>query len=154
MSQKPKIQKSPHFRTPVHRVYPESHDTKQLRLHFGLLDFDHHLWGWKNLTKEQYINFFQFVRSIEKQTWAEIKTAAGGKRCGTNHHPLDIEKFDKKAKKRLEELNLYSIVGDSLFSLRINNVTRMYGIRDAEFFSPIWHDPYHDQRDKAAYPLL
>lgn len=153
MIQKPKVKEHPPYRQPTHSCDPASYDTMHLRIRCDLLDFEHDLWGWEILSTAQYLNFLRFVHSIEQQTWAEIKGAAGGKSHGTNHHPLEISKFDKKAQKRLEELNLYPIVGDSLFSLRVNNVTRIYGVREEEFFRPIWHDPYHDQHDKAAYPV-
>lgn len=153
MTSKPKVKVNPPYRQPTHCVDPNSFDKMQLRIRFDLLDFTHELWGWETLSKIQHIDFLRFVQSVEKQTWAEIKNTAGGKRRGTNHHPLEIAKFDKKAQKRLNELNLFPIVGDSLFSLRMNNVTRIYGVREEEFFRPIWHDPHHDQSDKAAYPL-
>lgn len=149
----PKVEKEPLYRQPLHVCNPLSYDRKHLRIRFDLLDFEHDLWGWETLSNDQHINFLKFAKAVEKQTWSEIKTAAGGKKRGTNHHPLDIDKFDKKAQKRLEELNLYPIIGDSLFSLRMNNVTRIYGVREQEFFRPIWHDPYHDQPHRAAYPL-
>lgn len=153
MSKKPTVKNDPPYRTPTHVCDPKSYDSLELRVHFDLLDFEHDLWGWKTLSKDQHIDFLMFVKAIEKQTWAEIKSAAGGKRHGTNHHSLEIAKFDKKAQERLEELNLHSLVGDSLFSLRMNNVTRIYGLREAEFFRPIWYDPYHDEQSKAAYPV-
>lgn len=153
MPRNPKIKNDPPFRQPTHICDPASFDKMSLRFRFDLLDFDHDLWGWEKLSAQQYINFLKFVRDVEKQTWAEIKLAAGGKRQGTNHHPLEITRFSKNAQKRLQELNLQAIVGDTIFSLRLNNVTRVYGIREIEFFRPIWHDPYHDQADKAAYPL-
>lgn len=153
MSSQPKVKTKPPYRQPTHSLDPKSFDKQLLRVRFDLLDFTHDLWGWGTLSKEQHLEFLKFVQSVEKQTWAEIKTVGGGKRKGTNHHPLEIAKFDKKAQKRLTELNLYPIVGDSLFSLRMTSLTRIYGARDEEFFRPIWHDPYHDEKNKAAYPL-
>lgn len=154
MSKKPTIHNESPSRTPTHVCDPQSYDALYLRIRFDLLDFEHDLWGWNTLSKDQYIDFLKFVKAVEKQTWTEIKSAAGGKRHGTNSHNLEISRFDKKAQDRLEELNLYTLVGDSLFSLRMNNVTRIYGAREGEFFRPIWYDPHHDEQNKAAYPLL
>lgn len=148
----PKVKQSPQFREPTHLCDPASFDRKPLRIHFDLLDFDHELWGWTKLSNEQYIHFLKFVHDIEKQTWAEIKISAGGRSHGTNNHALDLSKFNKQAQKRLVELNLDHLIGDTLFSLRLNSVTRIYGMRHEEFFRPIWHDPYHDHPNKAAYP--
>ncbi len=153
MSLEPKVKKAPPYRSPTNILDPSSFDKKSLRIHFDLLDFHHGLWGWNLLSQQQHIDFLKFIQAMEKQTWAEIKMAAGGRRRGTNHHPLEINKFNTLAQKRLKELNLYDIVGDSLFSLRMNNVTRLYGVREEAFFRPIWHDPHHDHPKKAAYPI-
>lgn len=131
-----------------------SFDKRFVRFRFDLLDFDHELWGWKTLTVEQHVHFLKFMQDIEKQTWAEVKWAAGGRNHGTNHHSLEVSKFDKKAQKRLQELNLSSLVGESLFSMRLNNITRIYGMREDQFFLPIWHDPHHDSQEKAVYPQI
>jgi len=152
MSPKPKIKTPPPFRTPNHVQDPESYDRKHLRLRLDLLDFEHGLWGWHRLSKEEFVVFLKFAQSIEKQTWAEIKTAAGGKRHGSNSHSLIIPGFSKEAQRRLRVLNLDRVVGDSLFSLRLSSVVRVYGARENEYFRPIWHDPYHGDPDKAAYP--
>mgnify|MGYP000232836672 CR=1 FL=1 len=138
---------------PKHICDPSSFDKLPLRVRFDLMDFDHHLWGWDKLSSEQYIHFLKFIHALEKQTWAEIKLAAGGRGHGTNHHPLEITKFNKIAQKRLHELNLDTIIGDTLFSLRLNSLTRIYGVRNEEYFRPIWHDPHHDQPENAAYPV-
>ncbi|MBA3722272.1 MAG: hypothetical protein H0W88_07715 [Parachlamydiaceae bacterium] len=148
-----KNQSQKDIRQPTHSCDPTSFDEMTLRFQFDILDFSHELWGWETLTKEQHIHFLKFVNSIEKLTWSEIKATAGGKSHGTNHHSLEIANFAKIAQKRLQELNLDRIAGDTLFSLRINNLTRVYGVREEEFFRPIWHDPFHDQPNKAAYPI-
>lgn len=153
MSHAPKIKETPPFRQPKHVCDPASFDKMPLRIRFDLLDFEHDLWGWEKLSSDQYIHFLKFIRSLEKQSWAEIKLTAGGRSHGTNNHALEIAKFNKEAQKRLHELNLDMIIGDTLFSLRVNNVTRVYGVRNEEYFRPIWHDPYHDQPEKAAYPV-
>ncbi len=148
----PKVKRNPSFRKPTINCDPASFDKKEMRFRFDLLDFEHDLWGWRTLTQECFISFFKSVQCFEKMSWAEIKLAAGGKKKGTNHHPLDIAKFSNDAQKRLGELNLEGI-GDSLFSLRIKGTTRVYGVRQEEMFSPIWHDIYHGDPHKAAYPV-
>lgn len=153
MSHSPKTKESPSFRQPTHVCDPSSFDRMTLRIQFDLLDFEHELWGWEKLSTEQYIHFLKFIRSLEKQSWAEIKLAAGGKSHGTNNHALEVSKFNKEAQKRLHELNLDTMIGDTLFSLRMNNVTRIYGVRNEEYFRPIWHDPHHDLPEKACYPV-
>lgn len=153
MNKNIKIKKSPAFRQPVNRCDPESYDKKHLRILFNYLDFEHDWWGWDHLSKEQYLAFMKFIQGMESQSWAEIKLTAGGKRKGTNHHSIELHKFSKAAQDRLTKLNLTDVVGDSLFSLRLSSIVRIYGIRDKEYFSPIWHDPFHDDHNKAAYIL-
>lgn len=148
----PKHLQTPNFRQPVAVCDPSSFDKLNPRIHFDLLDFDHEFWGWDNLTKEQHVEVLKFIQSVEKITWAEIKQTSGGKSKGTNHHSLEFEKFSPEAHVRIQDLNFDHIVGDSLFSLRINNLTRLYGVREQAFFRPIWYDPFHDNPKKAAYP--
>jgi len=153
MSHVAKFKNDPSLKQPKHICDPSSFDKMTLKIKFDLMDFDHELWGWEKLSPDQYVYFLKFIHALEKQTWAEIKSTAGGKSHGTNNHPLEIIKFNKKAQKRLHELNLETIIGDTLFSLRLNNATRVYGMRNDEYFRPIWHDPHHDQPEKAAYPV-
>jgi hypothetical protein len=152
MSQ-PKFKKAPPHRQPTNICDPTSFDRMQLRIQFDLLDFEHAQWGWENLTKDQFVNFLKFVRGLERLSWAEIKTTGGGKTKGTNHHSIELHKFTKKVQDRLKHLNLHTLIGDSLFSLRICNIVRIYGVRENQYFRPIWYDPFHDQHDKAVYPL-
>lgn len=153
MTKNPKFKQAPKNHNPTFVCDPDSFDRMLLRIQFDLMDFDHEIWGWEKLTKEQHISFLKFVHGLEKQTWAEIKSAAGGKAHGTNHHSIELYKFSKIAQKRLQFLNLDMIVGDSLFSLRLSSIVRIYGARENQYFKPIWHDPFHDQPDKAVYPL-
>ena len=85
-------------------------------------------------------------------SWGEIKSQAGGKAegNGTNHHALPKDKFTKDAKDRLEILKLDDY--EELFSLRLGNKIRLYGIKDGRVLRFIWHDPYHGE-NKGAYPV-
>lgn len=149
---RPKYAHNPKYREAIISCDPGSFDKRKPRIQFDLLDFDHEYWGWNHLSKEQHIEFLKFIQSIEKITWAEIKQTAGGKSKGTNHHALEIEKFSPLAKQRIQQLNFDSLLGDTLFSLRINNITRLYGLREDFYFRPIWYDPFHNDKNKAAYP--
>ena len=51
-----------------------------------------------NLTKEEHDAVWKFFHNIEKQTWGEIKLAAGGKSKGTNHHFFKVCEFSKIVK--------------------------------------------------------
>ncbi len=84
-------------------------------------------------------------------TWFNIKSQSGGKAegRGTNHHLLPIDKFTKDAQRRLGALKLDD--ADELFSLRLGNTLRLYGIKDGRVLRFVWHDPYHGDK-QGAYP--
>ena len=85
-------------------------------------------------------------------TWSELIAAAGGRgqRGGNNHHPVPVFQCSKLAQDRLEYLHIDDI--DELFSLRLSNVVRVYGIRDGRTLKLLWFDPAHDNRAIAVYP--
>lgn len=129
---------------------PGSTDHQTPAWQFNLCDKDHELWGWEKLKPMDFISLIrQHLHSFENMVWSQIKQAAGGRSSGTNSHPLAIEEFAIHAKKRLQQLNLDDI--DELFSLRLTNTLRLYGIRDGRVLKFIWHDPYHGSKD-GAYP--
>lgn len=132
------------------KEHPGSTETQTLAWQFHLCDFAHNLWGWQKLSYEEHLKILQLFCSLEKITWAELKRQAGGRTHGTNHHSLPVAEFAKTARDRLQELKLddYS----DLFSVRLNNTIRIYGIREGKALKLIWHDPYHGS-EKGAYPI-
>ncbi len=82
--------------------------------------------------------------ALEGLTWADIKAQAGGRRRGTNHHPIEFAEFTPTARHRLEQLRLDEFA--SLFSLRLTNTLRLYGVRDGRVMQLVWHDPFHGSR--------
>lgn len=154
-TKKPKHKENPLSRTPTNIVEPISYDSKPVRFRFDLLDFDHTDWGWNNVSKEDFLEFLEFLKGIDKTTWAELKAVSkkGHYSKGNKHHDIEIHKFANGVKERLNELNLQRNFGDTLFSMAVGS-SRIYGDRDSEFFRPIWHDPYHERgNEKSAYPL-
>lgn len=116
---------------------------------FHRCDEDHSLWGWSKLQNNEHLEIIKSLHGFEKMTWNQIKQAAGGRSSGTNSHSLPIDGFSKEAKKRLEQLKLDD--NDELFSLRLNNTLRLYGIRDGRVLRFIWRDPHHGSKG-GAYP--
>lgn len=128
---------------------PENFDIQSIAWHFHRRDRQHPLWGWDKLTAKQWRLILKELEDREKMTWAEIKAQAGGRRVGTNSHSLDVCDFCGDAKRRLEEMGLDDC--DVLFSLRLANAMRIYGIRDGRVLQIIWHDPHHGSKE-GAYP--
>lgn len=119
---------------------PSSFDKETIAWQFFRLDRSHALWGWE-IPASQWKDILRHLVSFEGLTWANIKEQSGGRRRGTNHHPIEISKFNRSAQNRLEELGLDDY--ETIFSLRITNTLRLYGIRDGRVFQIVWRDPYH-----------
>lgn len=129
---------------------PSSFETDTISWHFHRLDKDHGLWGWDKLKAHEWKAVLAALVSFEKMTWAKLKETAGGRNHGTNHHSLTTGAFCKDAKDRLVELKLDEY--DELFSLRLTNRLRLYGIRDGRVLRIVWHDPHHGTGN-GAYPV-
>jgi hypothetical protein len=128
---------------------PNSYKTKKPVWRFSSFDWDGP-WG---LAVCQDINWRahieQHLASFETMTWAEIESAAGGRRHGTNSHPLARDKFSRDARRRLDEIRIFS---DAFFSLRLNATVRVYGVREDNCLRIIWIDPFHEEgNQQAAY---
>lgn len=128
---------------------PSTHETETISWHFHRLDRDHPLWGWDKLKAGDWKSILDALVSLESLTWAKLKEAAGGRSRGTNHHSLSTEQFCKSARDRLEEIRLDDY--DEIFSLRLTNTLRLYGIRDGRVLRIVWHDPHHGSSN-GAYP--
>jgi len=84
---------------------------------------------------------FNNLRGFEGLTWREIKQASGARSHGTNNHFIEVDKFSKDAKKRIEDLSLNE---DTLFSMHIEVDARLWGIIEPTgHFFVIWFDPEH-----------
>lgn len=141
---------TPPSRQPRATEDPGTTETQTPAWQFHRCDEPHHLWGWGKLSPEDRLGIIStHLIQLEKMTWAAIKQQCGGRRRGTNHHSLPIDNFTRAAKTRLAELGLEEY--DELFSLRLMNKVRLYGIRDGRVLRFVWHDPHHGSAN-AAYP--
>lgn len=100
---------------------------------FSYIDIDGP-WGWKNIDKKYFFDkIVQGIINFESMKWSEI--------LGRNNHEVNIDQIDKKAQKRLKQLNLDDI--ETLVSLRIMGAVRIWGIRVHNSFKVLWWDPKH-----------
>lgn len=129
---------------------PDSFERDTIAWQFYRLDNDHAEWGWGKLRAGQWRDLLKHLKVFEGLTWAALKAQAGGRRHGTNHHSCLTADFCKEARDRLKELHLDDF--DSLFSLRLANTLRLYGVRDGRVLQLLWHDPHHGG-NKGAYPI-
>lgn len=80
------------------------------------------------------------LASFETMTWGEIKRQTHDKANKSSNHFVDLENLCPDAQKRLRELN----INENLFSLRINNKTRIYGVLESHVFEILWYDTNHE----------
>ena len=90
------------------------------------------------------------LQGFESMTRAAIMGADGGKSQGTNSHPVKYENLSRNAQKRLKEIGHNDV--SELFSLRLSETKRNYGIRDGRAFKLIWYDRDHGDATKAVCP--
>lgn len=83
-------------------------------------------------------------------TWNEILKASGGKAQGkgNNNHDIFRSYLKKEAQQRLSDLRRFA---DTLFSLRLDNCTRIYGVRESNCLRIVFFDPFHCDHAKSAY---
>lgn len=119
---------------------PEGYLKKHPICAFQRCDVNHEKWSIKNC-KNFNEEILDKLISFEGQTWAEIQSASGGRRNGTNSHFEDIAILCKDAQRRIEELHLDI---DQVFSLRLTATLRIYGILENGVFNVLWYDPNHE----------
>ncbi len=90
----------------------------------------------------------QHLASFETMTWGEILKASGGRRSGNNSHDIARDKFKSAVQDRLAQKN---VLADTLFSLRLDAGTRVYGVREGRCLRIVFFDPYHKDKGKCAY---
>lgn len=88
------------------------------------------------------------LASFETMTWNEILRASGGRRSGNNSHEIERDKFKLSAQERL---NIRGVFSDTLFSLRLNGGTRIYGVREGRCLRVVFFDPHHKDLNLCAY---
>lgn len=142
---KPKFAQPPPAQTIRTGGDPTTGDTATIAWHFHRLDDPHPTWGWSQLPAKQWKDVLKHLRAFEGLTWAKIKEQAGGKKSGTNHHSIPTEELTSEAQKRLADLRLDDC--SSVFSLRLANTLRIYGIRDGRVLQLLWYDPCHGSKN-------
>ncbi|MBQ7220769.1 MAG: hypothetical protein IJS28_07310 [Synergistaceae bacterium] len=86
-----------------------------------------------DITLDEWRLILDKMRLWEKMTWHEI--------AGRRDHAIEVDNISPEAKKRLIELQLDDI--DEVFSLHIDGIKRLFGIRDRHIFKVLWWDREH-----------
>lgn len=140
MAKKPKFSSGNNTKKVV--IPPSSSDSSEIIWVFDNVDRSGNFHFTPNREDMDCQELLTKIMDFSSQTWSQIKAAThdGGK---SKHHFLDISSLSKEAMDRIEALKL-SEYGDSIFSLRINNLIRIIGIRQNEKFIVKWYDPKHE----------
>lgn len=117
----------------------EEYKSKNPVWRFHRYDQDHPKWCLSQ--KDFYGYIISKLISFERMTWHDIEAASGGRKQGTNHHFIPVSDMTKEAQQRLQDIKVFY---DELFSLRLSNIERLYGILENGIFHIIWYDPQHE----------
>jgi len=124
-----------------HSQTPEQVDHLRPAWGFRLIDLGLNDWNWNQVDYTAWIRLLKQLQSFESLTWGEIKLQTSGKRKGTRHHFIGLEKLEKAAKDRWIELHLDDY--GEVYSLRMEGKLRIYGIREGRVLHLVWYDPHH-----------
>lgn len=84
----------------------------------------------------------EILKSFEKMTWAEIKSASkSGRKGGSKSHNVSVAKLCPEARRELEQMKLQY---DQIFSLRLGSVKRIYGFLENGVLHMLWYDDKHE----------
>lgn len=158
MSKKRQIKKVPLFNKSSQktRISKSVDEHKNKRISWAISTFDFKgPWGIKALQSSKWTKHLtEHISSYETMTWDEILKASGGRGIGrgNNNHEISIESLSKQAKDRLTKLSQFEDI-DTIFSLRLEGVIRIYGIRDDNIFKILWFDPWHNKPKQCVCPV-
>ena len=98
-------------------------------------------WGHAALKGSWWDEIYSKLQDFESMTWAAILEQSGGRTRGTNSHEVPVSNLCKEARKRLRGMG-YEV--DSIFSLRLKGLVRIYGIREGAVLKLLWFDKKHE----------
>lgn len=119
-----------------------SSDNKRIIWRFDKIDRTEKFAFDLNREDFDHKEFMDKLLSYSTMTWAEAKrqTHDDGR---SKNHSIDIASMSKEAKDRFKARELEDFY-DAIFSFSLNNLWRIVGIRENEFFDVLWHDPNHE----------
>lgn len=108
----------------------------------NLIDINIDKWNFLKNSSEKVL---EELKSYEQMNWYEIISKYSGRKNGTDNHFVPIINLSKEAINELKKLKYLSENLSTLFSLRLNNLTRLYGIIDeiTGTFRIVWFDNEH-----------
>lgn len=117
---------------------PDSFMSRQPSWCFKRLD-ENSAWG---LCPSDFSVVISHLVNFERMTWSEIfkQTHDGGR---SSNHYIPPGSMCDKARKRFYDLHLDEYA-DNVYSLRISNKIRIFGLLNDGVFSLLWYDTKHE----------
>jgi hypothetical protein len=111
----------------------------------AFVDLAHARWGWDNTSRDELVKILGFLKETERLTWRQIddlKTGGHGRR-GALHKFIPMENLCPDAQDALRDLELDD-ASDDWYRFRLGGLVRLWGVREGQFFFPVWWDPRHE----------
>ncbi|MGO9139155.1 MAG: hypothetical protein ACLP9S_13825 [Syntrophales bacterium] len=94
-------------------------------------------WGFDKCDEVAFVH--EKLKNFESMMWGEIERKKG-KRGAKQNKNVPICNICKDARDRLAELKLEH---DTVYTLHLSGLKRLWGIKDNEILSFLWWDPNH-----------
>ena len=122
---------------------------------------DKQIWVFDSVDRDGYFSFtpsradmdcedlLDKIIHFSMRTWGDIRRDKHDNNK-SKHHFLSFDSLSDLARERINKLQL-SEFHESIFSMRLNNLCRIIGLRDGSSFVVKWFDPRHEfapMRDK------
>ena len=110
---------------------PSGTDHETLAWKVNILDEEGE-WTWLKIKADKLKEIvLKKMKNFGTMTWHTLQGSG-------NSHPVEINKLCKDAQKRLQTIGQADV--DALFSLRLSNKERIWGIRDRNILKILWWD--------------
>ena len=126
---KPRKRENPN----ISKTPKEGESQRKFKWSFDQAELEDGPWSWKDISMKKFLkDVLKKLQYFETMRWPEVE--------GRNNHFVHVEELNKKAKARLDELNLEPV---KLFSLRLTGRERVLGYQVENFLYVLWWDPKH-----------
>lgn len=104
---------------------------------WSFLSADANMWSFteEHVGSLFWTEIFPYMKALESQTWSEVLV-----RDKKKNHSIQVDQLNKIARDRLTEKY---IEAESIVSLRLTNVHRLYGYMTGSVFHVLWFDDKH-----------
>ncbi len=127
-------------------VYPSSSDSMKMVWIFDSVDHDGPYSFEPSRDDFNAVDIFKYVIDYSSRNWHEIRQDTHDGKGKSKHHHLSEpdKKCSQKARERMKALKIDDDEKDMLFSMRVDNLKRIIGLKDGEKFIVKWYDPRHE----------